>query len=106
MPAKLANPARYTYLTSRRLLCLVSFHTRDSLMSKAPGSIRDSICDYLRAIGGEASLAEISHAVIAQMGTTSPSSVRSYLNLNVNKTFERTSRGRYRLKTTNDGFVH
>ncbi len=40
-------------------------------------------------IGGEASLDEISHA--------SPSSVRSYLNLNVGKTFERTGRGRYRL---------
>lgn len=74
------------------------------MMSKAPGSIRDSICDYLRAIDGEASLAEISHAVTAQMGITSPSSVRSYLNLNVNKTFERTARGRYRLKTNNDGF--
>jgi site-specific DNA-methyltransferase (adenine-specific) len=74
------------------------------MMSKAPGSIRDSICDYLRAIGGEASLVEISHAVTAQMGTTSPSWVRSYLNLNVNKTFERTARGRYRLKTNNDGF--
>lgn len=67
-------------------------------MTKAPGSIRDSICDYLQTIGGEASIAEISNAVIAQMGATSPSSVRSYLNLNVGKTFERTGRGRYRLK--------
>jgi site-specific DNA-methyltransferase (adenine-specific) len=67
-------------------------------MTKAPGSIRDSICDYLQTIGGEASIAEISKAVIAQMGATSPSSVRSYLNLNVGKTFERTGRGRYRLK--------
>jgi site-specific DNA-methyltransferase (adenine-specific) len=48
-------------------------------------------------IGGEASLDDISHAVTAQMGATSPSSVRSYLNLNVGKTFERTGRGRYRL---------
>jgi len=67
-------------------------------MTKAPGSIRDSICDYLQTIGGEASIAEISQAVTVQMGTTSPSSVRSYLNLNVGKTFERTGRGRYRLK--------
>jgi len=66
-------------------------------VTKAPGSIRDSICGFLQMIGGEASLDEISHAVTAQMGATSRSSVRSYLNLNVGKTFERTGRGRYRL---------
>jgi len=66
-------------------------------VTKAPGSIRDSICGFLQLIGGEASLDEISHAVTAQMGATSRSSVRSYLNLNVGKTFERTGRGRYRL---------
>ena len=66
-------------------------------MAKVPGSIRDSICGYLQMIGGEASLDEISRAVTAQMGATSPSSVRSYLNLNVGRTFERTGRGRYRL---------
>src|SRR4029078_5861315 len=48
--------------------------------------------------GGEASIEEISRAVVAQMGATSPSSVRSYLNNNVGKSFERTGRGRYRLK--------
>jgi site-specific DNA-methyltransferase (adenine-specific) len=74
-------------------------------MTKAPGSIRDSIFSYLQIAGGEASLEEISHAVVAQMGTTSPSSVRSYLNLNVGKTFERTGRGRYRLKATGHEFV-
>ena len=67
-------------------------------MAKAPGSIRDSIYGYLQMIGGEASLDEISRAVTVQMGATSPSSVRSHLNLNVGKTFERTGRGRYRLK--------
>jgi DNA modification methylase len=66
-------------------------------VAKAPGSIRDSIYDYLRAIGGEASIDEISRAVVAQMGATSPSSIRSYLNNNVGKSFERTGRGRYRL---------
>jgi site-specific DNA-methyltransferase (adenine-specific) len=35
---------------------------------------------------------------MAQMGATSPSSVRSYLNNNVGKSFERIGRGRYRLK--------
>lgn len=67
-------------------------------MAKAPGSIRDSIHGYLQTIGGEASIEEISRAVVAQMGATSPSSVRSYLNNNVGKSFERTGRGRYRLK--------
>lgn len=67
-------------------------------MAKAPGSIRDSIYGYLQTIGGEASIDEISRAVVAQMGATSPSSVRSYLNNNVGKSFERTGRGRYRLK--------
>ncbi len=73
-------------------------------MAKAPGSIRDSIYSYLQMIGGEASLDEISRAVMAQMGATSPSSVRSYLNLNVGKTFERTGRGRYRLKANGHDF--
>jgi DNA modification methylase len=67
-------------------------------VAKAPGSIRDSIYGYLQTIGGEASIEEISRAVVAQMGATSPSSVRSYLNNNVGKSFERTGRGRYRLK--------
>ena len=75
-------------------------------MAKAPGSIRDSIYGYLQMIGGEASLDEISRAVIAQMGATSPSSVRSYLNLNVGKTFERTGRGRYRLKANGHDIGH
>jgi hypothetical protein len=67
-------------------------------VAKAPGSIRDSICGYLQMIGGEASVEEIFRAVTAQIDVTSPSSVRSYLNLNVGKTFARTGRGRYRLK--------
>ena len=75
-------------------------------VAKAPGSIRDSIHGYLQTIGGDASLDEISRAVIAQMGATSPSSVRSYLNLNVGKTFERTGRGRYRLKASGHDFGH
>ncbi|MPZ56511.1 MAG: site-specific DNA-methyltransferase [Rhizobiales bacterium] len=75
-------------------------------VAKAPGSIRDSICGYLHTIGGEASLDEISRAVAAQMGATSPSSVRSYLNLNVGKAFERTGRGRYRLKANGHDVGH
>jgi site-specific DNA-methyltransferase (adenine-specific) len=71
-------------------------------VAKAPGSIRDSIYGYLQAIGGEASIDEISRAVVAQMGETSPSSIRSYLNNNVGKSFERTGRGRYRLRVNDD----
>jgi site-specific DNA-methyltransferase (adenine-specific) len=64
---------------------------------KPSGSIGDSIFGYLESKGGEASLDEISRAVTAQMGASSPS-VRSYLDLNVGKAFERTGRDRYRLK--------
>ncbi|HEY5411766.1 MAG TPA: DNA methyltransferase, partial [Caulobacteraceae bacterium] len=46
---------------------------------------------------GEASVNEITDAVSRQLGSVSPSSVRSYLNLNVGEVFERTGRGRYRL---------
>ena len=74
-------------------------------MPKAPGSIRDSIYSYLHTIGGEASIEEISRAVVAQMGATSPSSVRSYLNNNVGKSFERTGRGRYRLNANGNGII-
>jgi site-specific DNA-methyltransferase (adenine-specific) len=46
----------------------------------------------------DASLAEIREAVSEKLGEVPPSSVRSYLNLNVPELFERTGRGRYRLK--------
>jgi DNA modification methylase len=75
-------------------------------VAKAPGSIRDSIYSYLQMIGGEASLDEISRAVMAQMGATSPSSVRSYLNINVGKTFQRTGRGRYKLMANDHDLGH
>lgn len=74
-------------------------------MAKAPGSIRDSIYSYLQTIGGEDSLEKISRAVIAQMGATPLSSVRSYLNNNVGKSFERTGRGRYRLLANGQDIV-
>lgn len=63
----------------------------------APGTIRDSIVDFLAAIGGDASTDEIMSAVQNRLGAVPASSVRSYLNLNTPKTFERTKRGRYRL---------
>jgi site-specific DNA-methyltransferase (adenine-specific) len=68
-------------------------------MARAPGSIRDAIIAYLSsASDGEASIAEIREAIGRQLGDVSPSSIRSYLNLNVPEVFERVGRGRYRLK--------
>ncbi|MGD9539007.1 MAG: site-specific DNA-methyltransferase [Alphaproteobacteria bacterium] len=71
-------------------------------MSQAPGVIRDSIIDYLAAIGRDATASEITDAVALRVGGVSPSSVRSYLNLNIPETFERIGRGRYRLKANVD----
>ena len=67
-------------------------------MPLAPGTIRDSIVNYLSTIGRDAALSDISRAVAANVGKVSPSSIRSYLNLNVPDLFERTERGHYRLK--------
>jgi hypothetical protein len=67
-------------------------------MARSPGSIRDAILHYLSEIDSDATLDEISKAVTARLGDVPPSSVRSYLNLNVPSIFERTGRGRYRLK--------
>ena len=66
-------------------------------MSLAPGVIRDSILDFLAAVDRDASTDEITTAVRKRVGVVSPSSVRSYLNLNTPSVFERTTRGRYRL---------
>jgi site-specific DNA-methyltransferase (adenine-specific) len=71
-------------------------------MSLAPGVIRDSILDFLDTRGGDASTDEITIAVQSRVGVVSPSSVRSYLNLNTPTTFERSGRGRYRLKINGD----
>ena len=69
-------------------------------MSIAPGIVRDSIVNYLSTLVGDAALQDINAAVTANVGKVSPSSIRSYLNLNVPDLFERTERGRYRLATT------
>jgi DNA modification methylase len=66
-------------------------------MPRAPGTIRDAILGYLTLVD-EASASEIFNAVRGRLGTIPYSSVRSYLNLNVPKIFERRGRGRFRLK--------
>lgn len=66
---------------------------------RRPGEVRDAIMAYLRAQTGEASAAQIRQAVTERLGATVPSSsVRSYLNLGTGTLFERTARGRYRLR--------
>jgi DNA modification methylase len=68
-------------------------------MARAPGVIRDAIMEYFQVAGGEVSIAELCEGLRSKLGDdVAPSSVRSYLNLNVPKTFERVGRGRYRLK--------
>jgi DNA modification methylase len=68
-------------------------------MVRAPGTVRDAILGYLsEVINNEASIGEIRAALTSKLGPIPASSIRSYLNLNVPATFERISRGRYRLK--------
>ena len=59
--------------------------------------MRDAIVAFLSTHAESASVEEIRLAVERQIGSVSPSSVRSYLNLNPEK-FERTGRGEYRLR--------
>jgi site-specific DNA-methyltransferase (adenine-specific) len=66
----------------------------------APGLVRDSIVSYLTA-AESASIAEIREAVAARIGDVPASSVRSYLNINTPELFERTGRGRYKLRSAN-----
>ncbi|MBA9901710.1 DNA-methyltransferase [Burkholderia cepacia] len=65
-------------------------------MRNAPGSVRDSIVEFLSTIDS-ASINEIHQAVETRLGDVSASSVRSYLNLNVPDIFQRVGRGSYRL---------
>ncbi len=67
----------------------------------APGLVRDSIVTYLTA-AESASIAEIHEAVAARIGDVPASSVRSYLNINTPDLFERTARGRYKLRSANN----
>jgi site-specific DNA-methyltransferase (adenine-specific) len=66
-------------------------------MARPPGTVRDAIMRYLSE-AKEASISEIRVAIAKEHGNVPSSSVRSYLNLNVSKFFERTGRGVYRLK--------
>ena len=65
---------------------------------QAPGSVRDAIIDYLRVLGTDQNAEEIHRTIAIKLGPVPTSSVRSYLGLNTPRLFERTGRGRYRLK--------
>ena len=67
----------------------------------SPGRIRDAIVSCLDLARGDASVAEIRRAVEARIGAVPASSVRSYLRLNPDR-FERTGRGRYRLRRSGE----
>jgi len=69
----------------------------------ARGAIRDAIADHLSMLGTDASLESIHAAVAKRLGPVPQSSVRSYLNLNVGKLFERTGRGHYRMRGIRPG---
>lgn len=75
-------------------------------MAHAPGVIRDGVVGYLKALDRDASIGEISEALALKLGTVPSSSVRSYLNLNASTLFERTGKGRYRLRIDSDTNVH
>ena len=74
-------------------------------MARAPGRIRDSILGYLSALRNPASVSEISQVVESQLGPVAPSSIRSYLNLNVPGLFKRVGRGRYQLKEDRHAYI-
>lgn len=64
-----------------------------------PGKIRDAIVDFLAACDEPMSVHDIADGVRAELGgQVPPSSIRSYLRLNVETTFERVGRGKYRLQ--------
>lgn len=68
-------------------------------MKHAPGTVRDSILQTLSSRPNGASAMEIARAVSDKLGETSPSSVRSYLQLNTPRYFVRSERGVYRLRS-------
>lgn len=64
-----------------------------------PGRVRDAITKFLKSHTGPANVQEIYDAVHSDLDSAvSASSVRSYLRINADRTFERTSRGTYRLR--------
>lgn len=71
-------------------------YTKPKLNTKRkPGTVRDAIIDTLAYRTRGATVAEIAEEVSQRIGSTPPSSVRSYLRLNTPKLFTKIDRGRY-----------
>jgi DNA modification methylase len=73
---------------------------RYSAAKRSPGAVRDAILRTLNQKEEGESIAGIHEGVEKILGTTSASSIRSYLRLNTPNIFRRTERGRYRLAET------
>ena len=69
----------------------------NEISKKMPGRVRDSIIKVLEEASGPLTVNEIQRRVDAEIGTTSASSIRSYLRLNSPGLFVRESRGVYRV---------
>jgi len=68
------------------------------LIRRQPGEVRDAILATMTLATEPLSSGEIADAVVALIGETARSSVRSYIQLNTPDTFVRESRGLYRLR--------
>lgn len=71
---------------------------KDKKKRHRPGEVRDAIATVLSSRPEGASAAQITREVKTLIGPTSPSSVRSYLQLNADQLFRRTERGIYSLR--------
>jgi DNA modification methylase len=69
-----------------------------SQMRCQPGMVRDAIVEFLSQRPTDASVVEITNAVVGRLGRGSASSVRSYLLANTPATFQRRERGRYQIR--------
>jgi hypothetical protein len=68
---------------------------------RPPGEVRDAIVGVLREATTDMSVREIQVAVEERIGLVPPSSIRSYLRLNLdssNHRFTKVSRGRYQIR--------
>lgn len=65
---------------------------------RQPGEVRDAIMAFLSGKKEGASVAEIVAGVEARIGPVARSSVRSYLQLNAGRVFERLHPGVYRIR--------
>jgi len=62
---------------------------------RPPGQVRDAIIAAFGRLGGIGTVQQIEADVTEHIGKVAPTSVRSYLRLNLGRLFERTARGEY-----------